>query len=140
MNTIRDSIGNLRLIVVSLSNNRDSIILCMNKLFSIMKLKPQSFNLWHLDDRRMSGDIERGATKESIAFVVQLAKAKERPLGFLQLAGRTNDHTVDGLKKERLFQSTSIANDETLAISSSNLSHAYALTGGIAYSGYARKV
>jgi len=29
----------------------------------------------------MSGDIGRGATKESIAFAVQLAKAKERPPG-----------------------------------------------------------
>lgn len=29
----------------------------------------------------MSGDIGRGATKESIAFAVQLAKATERPPG-----------------------------------------------------------
>ncbi|KAG5001158.1 hypothetical protein JHK85_022799 [Glycine max] len=31
------------------------------------------------DGHPMSGDIWRGATKESIAFVVQLAQAKERP-------------------------------------------------------------
>lgn len=47
--------------------------------------------------------------------------------GFLQLAGGTNFHTVDGLKKERFFQSTS-----------PNSLHA--LIGGIAYGGYARKV
>lgn len=30
------------------------------------------------------------------------------PIGFLQLAGGTNAHTVDGLKKEGLFQTTSV--------------------------------
>ncbi|XP_019424714.1 PREDICTED: uncharacterized protein LOC109333641 isoform X1 [Lupinus angustifolius] len=133
-----DSVGNLRLIAVSLPNDRDSTISCMNKLFSIMKPNLQSFNLWQLDGRPMSGDIGRGATKESIAFAVQLAKAKERPPGFLQLAGGTNAHTIDGLKKEGLFQTTSIANGETSTISSSNSSHA--LIGGIAYGGYARKI
>lgn len=85
-----------------------------------------------LDGRPMSGDIGRGATRETIAFAAQLALSNDRPpgsctdlvpegfyschftnkllvsfAGFLQLAGGTNFHTVDGLKKERLFQSTS---------------------------------
>lgn len=42
-------------------------------IFVLYKLK--------LDGRPMSGDIGRGATKESIAFAVELAKAKERPPG-----------------------------------------------------------
>lgn len=44
-----------------------------NSVFSLYKFK--------LDGRPMSGDIGRGATKESIAFAVQLAKAKDRPSG-----------------------------------------------------------
>ncbi|KAG4377682.1 hypothetical protein GLYMA_18G184250v4 [Glycine max] len=64
---------------VSLPNGGDSTISSMNKLFCIMKPRLQSFNLWQLDGHPMSGDIWRGATKESIAFAVQLAKAKERP-------------------------------------------------------------
>jgi len=39
------------------------------------------FHKLKLDGRPMSGDIGRGATKESIAFAVQLAKAKQRPPG-----------------------------------------------------------
>lgn len=39
------------------------------------------FQKLKLDGRPMSGDIGRGATKESIAFAVQLAKAKQRPPG-----------------------------------------------------------
>jgi len=42
-------------------------------IFPMYKLK--------LDGRPMSGDIGRGATKESIAFAVQLFKAKDRPPG-----------------------------------------------------------
>ncbi|XP_027931094.1 uncharacterized protein LOC114187149 isoform X2 [Vigna unguiculata] len=127
-----DSVQNLKLIAVSLPNGGDSTISSMNYMFSIMKPNLQSFNLWQLDGRPMSGDIGRGATKESIAFAVQLAKAKERPPGFLQLAGGTNAHTIEGLKKEGLFQTT------ISAINSSDSPHA--LIGGIAYGGYARKI
>ncbi|KAK7412880.1 hypothetical protein VNO78_04595 [Psophocarpus tetragonolobus] len=135
-----DSVGYSRLIAVSLPNGGDSTISSMNKMFSIMEPNLQSFNLWQLDGRPMSGDIGRGATKESIAFAVQLAKAKERPPGFLQLAGGTNVHTIDGLKKEGLFQTTvtEYLHDDTSTISSSVSSHA--LIGGIAYGGYARKI
>ncbi|KAK7303680.1 hypothetical protein RJT34_14593 [Clitoria ternatea] len=135
-----DSVGNLKLIAVSLPNGGESTISSMNKMFSIMKPNLQSFNLWQLDGRPMSGDIGRGATKESIAFAVQLAKANERPPGFLQLAGGTNAHTIDGLKKEGLFQTTvSEYLDECAStINSSNSSHA--LISGIAYGGYARKI
>ncbi|XP_057755527.1 uncharacterized protein LOC130974686 [Arachis stenosperma] len=127
-----DSVENLKLIVVSLPNGGDSTISSMNEMFSIMKSNLQCFNLWQLDGRPMSGDIGRGATKETIAFAIELAKAKNRPPGFLQLAGGTNAHTIDGLRKKGLFQTTSIAVD------SSNLPDA--LIGGIAYGGYARKI
>ncbi|KAG5011719.1 hypothetical protein JHK86_023980 [Glycine max] len=135
-----ESVGYLKLIAVSLPNGGDSTISSMNKMFSIMKPNLQSFNLWQLDGRPMSGDIGRGATKESIAFAVQLAKAKERPPGFLQLAGGTNAHTIDGLKKEGLFQTTisEYLHDDTSTTSSSDSSHA--LISGIAYGGYARKI
>ncbi|XP_057756930.1 uncharacterized protein LOC130976172 isoform X1 [Arachis stenosperma] len=127
-----DSVENLKLIAVSLPNGGDSTISSMNEMFSIMKPNLQCFNLWQLDGRPMSGDIGRGATKETIAFAIELAKAKNRPPGFLQLAGGTNAHTIDGLKKKGLFQTTSIAVD------SSNSPDA--LIGGIAYGGYARKI
>ncbi|MED6156785.1 hypothetical protein PIB30_017600 [Stylosanthes scabra] len=133
-----DSVENLRLIAVSLPNGGDSTISSMNEMFSIMKPNLQCFNLWQLDGRPMSGDIGRGATKETIDFAFQLAKAKNRPPGFLQLAGGTNAHTIDGLRKKGLFRTTSSTGDETNTINSSTSSQA--LIGGIAYGGYARKI
>ena len=47
-------------------------------------------------------------------------------VGFLQLAGGTNAHTVDALKREGLFLSAVPEKDATIA--------------GVAYGGYARKV
>lgn len=32
--------------------------------------------------------------------------------GFLQLAGGTNAHTVDGLKRERIFQTTTLSGND----------------------------
>ncbi|GMY27920.1 hypothetical protein FCV25MIE_23162 [Fagus crenata] len=127
-----DSIAYLRLIAVSLPDVGDSTISSMNAMYSIMEPHPHCFNLWQLDGRPMSGDIGRGATRESIAFAVRLAAIKDRPPGFLQLAGGTNAHTVDGLKKMGLFQTTSSTT------SSPNSLHAS--IGGIAYGGYARKI
>ncbi|XLU97945.1 hypothetical protein S245_012285 [Arachis hypogaea] len=127
-----NSVENLKLMKVSLPNGGDSTIPSMNEMFSIMTPNLQCFNLWQLDGRPMSGDIGRGATKETIAFAIELAKAKNRPPGFLQLAGGTNAHTIDGLRKKGLFQTTSIVVD------SSNSPDA--LIGGIAYGGYARKI
>ncbi|KAK7301630.1 hypothetical protein RJT34_12499 [Clitoria ternatea] len=49
-------------------------------MFQLMAVNWPSYELW----------CWRRAIKESIAFVVHLAKAKERPLGFLQLVGGTN--------------------------------------------------
>lgn len=92
------------------------------------------------------------------------------PMGFLQLAGGTNAHTVDGLKKEGLFQTTSVPSISlSCSFHISFCSHlalyhfpiliisffrerkdetlmpnspclAQALIGGVAYVGYAHKV
>ncbi|KAK2644677.1 hypothetical protein Ddye_019872 [Dipteronia dyeriana] len=129
-----DSVRNLRLVAVSLPNNGETTIPSMNKMYTIMEPRLSCFNLWQLDGRPMSGDIGRGATRESIAFAVQLVAAKDRPPGFLQLAGGTNAHTVAGLKREGLFRK-SITKHLTDEKSTAN-----ALIGGIAYGGYARKI
>ncbi|KAL5097853.1 hypothetical protein RYX36_002180 [Vicia faba] len=135
-----DSVENLKLVAVSLPNVGDSTISSMNKMLSIMKPNLQTFNLWQLDGRPMSGDIGRGATKESIAFAVQLAKAKDRASGFLQLAGGTNAYTVEGLKKEGLFQTTITEYLDHEESSNSTSNPSCALISGIAYGGYARKI
>lgn len=132
-----DSVNYLRLVAVSLPNIGQLTVSSMNTMYSIMEANLRCLNLWQLDGRPMSGDIGRGATREAVAFAVHLATAKEKPHGFLQLAGGTNAHTVDGLKKEGLFQ-TSISSKETM--NSNSIGSSDALIAGIAYGGYARKI
>ncbi|KAF8401311.1 hypothetical protein HHK36_012244 [Tetracentron sinense] len=114
-NNLKDSIGNVKLVAVSLPYVGDSTVSLMNTMYSIMEPHLCCSNLWQvrsmiyeLDGRPMSGDIGRGATREAIAFAVHLTALRDRPHGFLQLAGGTNVHTVNGLKKARLFQTTCI--------------------------------
>ncbi|KAM7277626.1 hypothetical protein ACFE04_004760 [Oxalis oulophora] len=121
-----DSTEHLRLVAVSMPYTGDTMISTMKSMYSVMEPRLCCLNLWQLDGRPMSGDIGRGATKQSIAFAVHLAAAADRPHGFLQLAGGTNAHTVNGLSKEGLFQKAHGAD--------------FSLIGGIAYGGYARKI
>ncbi|KAI3512370.1 hypothetical protein L1887_19685 [Cichorium endivia] len=132
---LRESADNIRLVAVSLPYIGDSTVSTMNKMYSILERDLSCLNLWQLDGRPMSGDIGRGATRECIGFALRLASSKDKPPGFLQLAGGTNAHTVDGLRKHNLFQTTICENSESSMLSNSN-----ALIGGIAYGGYARKI
>ncbi|OIS96442.1 PREDICTED: uncharacterized protein LOC109235727 isoform X1 [Nicotiana attenuata] len=136
-----NSTANLKLVAVSFPDLRDSTISAMEAMYSIMETNIQCLNLWQLDGRPMSGDIGRGATRDAIAFARKLASAGNKPKGFLQLAGGTNAHTIEGLKKERLFQTTTIheASDYE-KIPSSSLHSPNALIAGVAFGGYARKI
>ncbi|KAG8370522.1 hypothetical protein BUALT_Bualt14G0125600 [Buddleja alternifolia] len=139
-NGLGDSIDKLRLVAVSLPDNGDLSIRAMNSMYATMKVNMRCLNLWQLDGRPMSGDIGRGATREAIAFALRLASIRDKPKGFLQLAGGTNAHTVDGLRKKRLFQTTTLSealNGEEVPLNALHLSHA--LISGVAFGGYARK-
>ncbi|XP_047308138.1 uncharacterized protein LOC124911674 isoform X2 [Impatiens glandulifera] len=125
-----NSVDHLKLVAVSLPDTGDSVLSSMSDIYSIMEPRLLFSNLWQLDGRPMSGDIGRGATRETIAFAVRMAAAKDKPPGFLQLAGGTNAHTVDGLKHKRLFQ----VSKPGLSVST------HALIGGVAFGGYARKI
>ncbi|KAF3456359.1 hypothetical protein FNV43_RR01009 [Rhamnella rubrinervis] len=130
-----DSIGHLRLVAVSLPDIGEKTISSMKTIYSVMEPQLCCSNLWQLDGRPMSGDIGRGATKESIAFALHLASMEERPDGFLQLAGGTNAHTADGLRKVGLFKTKAFTRN------SGNEKHSvHDLIGGVAYGGYARKI
>ncbi|CAN1281563.1 hypothetical protein LINPERPRIM_LOCUS17787 [Linum perenne] len=59
-------------------------------------------------------------------------------ISFFQLAGGTNAHTVEGLKKEGLFQ-TSLENSEDARTMVTSLPSG-AFVGGVAFGGYARKI
>ncbi|XP_060174010.1 uncharacterized protein LOC132604497 isoform X3 [Lycium barbarum] len=74
-----NSTANLKLVAVSFPDLRDSTILAMKAMYSIMEADIQCFNLWQLDGRPMSGDIGRGATRDAIAFARKLASAGDKP-------------------------------------------------------------
>ncbi|XP_058076884.1 uncharacterized protein LOC131225376 isoform X2 [Magnolia sinica] len=138
---LAESIGHVKLVAVSLPDVGNSTIFSMNLMYSIMHPHLQCYNLWQLDGRPMSGDIGRGATREAIAFAVRLAASTDRPPGFLQLAGGTNAHTIDYLKKVGLFQNMSIPEHSRAELCAAKLSASLqALIGGVAYGGYARKI
>ncbi|KAK6160994.1 hypothetical protein DH2020_004375 [Rehmannia glutinosa] len=136
-----DSIDKLRLVAVSLPDIGELTIPAMNSMYDTMRVNLHCLNLWQLDGRPMSGDIGRGTTREAIKFALHLASIRDKPKGFLQLAGGTNAHTVEGLKREMLFQTTIISdksNGEKVNFNSFESSHA--LISGVAFGGYARKI
>ncbi|PAN17388.1 hypothetical protein PAHAL_3G128200 [Panicum hallii] len=135
-NSLSESINNVKLVAVSMPDIGESTVDFMNALYAIMEPHIHGYNLWQLDGRPMSGDIGRGATRETVSFAVHMASVSERPPGFYQLAGGTNSYTIDCLKKAGLFQSTTFRGTTT-----SEMIHSQqALIGGIAYGGYARKI
>ncbi|XP_066362926.1 uncharacterized protein [Miscanthus floridulus] len=134
--SLSGSINNVKLVAVSLPDIGESTVDLMNAMYTIMESHFKGYNLWQLDGRPMSGDIGRGATRETVSFAAHVASMSERPPGFYQLAGGTNAYTIDCLKKAGLFQSISVAGTAASEMASSH----QALIGGIAYGGYARKI
>ncbi|KAL8139698.1 hypothetical protein V2J09_005719 [Rumex salicifolius] len=128
-NALGDSVNDLRLVAISLPDIGDSVTSVMNTMFEIMRPNLHSYNLWQLDGRPMSGDTGRGATRKAISFAVHLSATKDKPPGFLQLAGGTNAHTVHGLIKEGIFQTSFESHGRTSPVIS-----------GVAFGGYARKI
>uniref|UniRef100_A0A0E0KYQ5 4Fe-4S ferredoxin-type domain-containing protein n=1 Tax=Oryza punctata TaxID=4537 RepID=A0A0E0KYQ5_ORYPU len=134
--SLGESINNVKLIAVSLPDVGDSTVNFMNAMYTTMQSHLQGYNLWQLDGRPMSGDIGRGATRETVSFAVHLSSISNRPPGFYQLAGGTNSYTVDCLKKAGLFQCTNFPGAATSGVTDCQ----QAFVGGIAYGGYARKI
>ncbi|XP_042375290.1 uncharacterized protein LOC121969327 isoform X2 [Zingiber officinale] len=139
-----DSVENAKLVAVSLPNVGESTLQVMNMIYETMQPHLKCYNLWQLDGRPMSGDIGKGATREAIAFAIQLAATCNKPHGFYQLAGGTNAFTIESLKKYGLFQTNHIdyviGNSSEARIEDEQIDPRQAYIGGIAYGGYARKV
>ncbi|XP_020570721.1 uncharacterized protein LOC110017905 isoform X2 [Phalaenopsis equestris] len=130
----RIDFSTLDLLLVSMPDIGNSTFSTMQDMHTIMESRLLGYNLWQLDGRPMSGDIGRGATREAINFAMRLAAIPDKPHGFYQLAGGTNLHTIDCLKKVGLFKAIKFSGTGGIADS------AQALIGGIAYGGYARKI
>jgi Fe-S-cluster-containing hydrogenase component 2 len=104
----------------------EDVIEYLSALQNLMKPLPCAL-IWQTDGRPMSGDIGNGATRATIRYG---QKALKSPLiGFIQLAGGTNDYTVPKLQEQRLLPSLEVAKvpqGETVS--------------GIAFGSYARSL
>lgn len=122
---LSDVLQSLKLIAVSVPDLGDRMIPALATMYETLRPSMKGLNLWQLDGRPMSGDIGAGATTAAVALAASVAAAKDRPPGYLQLAGGTNSHTVDALEREGLFLTPH---------------EGKAIIAGVAYGGYARKV
>jgi Fe-S-cluster-containing hydrogenase component 2 len=98
-NVIQPWSDRLKLIAVSCPDGEEMLDY-LHKLHHL--INPVRFaNLWQTDGRPMSGDIGDGATRACIQLG-QKVLAANLP-GFVQLAGGTNDHTVEKLRSLHLL-------------------------------------
>ena len=115
-------VGNLKLLAISCTD-APNVIDYLRSLYEI--IAPLSCPLiWQTDGRSMSGDIGKGTTHAAIAFARKVLQAKLP--GYIQLAGGTNNYTVDKLKQEQMLK---LANS-----TQSNFA------AGVAYGSYARTI
>jgi Fe-S-cluster-containing hydrogenase component 2 len=98
---IQPLLPRLKILSVSCPDAED-VIEYLSALQTAIKPLPCPL-IWQTDGRPMSGDIGNGATRATIRYG---QKALKSPLvGFIQLAGGTNDHTVPKLREQGLLHS-----------------------------------
>ncbi len=90
--------------------------------------------IWQTDGRSMSGDIGKGTTHAAIALA-QKALQTKLP-GYIQLAGGTNDYTVDKLRQEKMLRRSNLASDAHSAANAAKFNS----ISGVAYGSYARAI
>ena len=117
---ISPSIGRLKLLAISCTDAPD-VIDYLRSLYELISPLPVPL-IWQTDGRSMSGDIGRGTTHETIAFARKVLQA-QLP-GYIQLAGGTNDYTVDKLKQAKILGRSDILPK----------------VSGLAYGSYARAI
>lgn len=122
---------NSKVLAVSFPDMDDNTLPYLEKLQRIIT-SHESYNkfngvqIWQTDGRPMSGDIGKGTVHASTTLASKLIKANSNLINlhthkqFLQLAGGTNDYSIEIVKREGLAGATGF--------------------GGYAFGGYARKV
>ncbi|NEQ49898.1 MAG: 4Fe-4S ferredoxin, partial [Leptolyngbya sp. SIO3F4] len=125
-------INHFKLVSVSCPDHEpsnDSIVDYLTQLNKLMIPKPQQL-LWQTDGRSMSGDVGKGTTHATIRLAQKVLNA--RLPGYVQLAGGTNNYTVDKLRSLALLKTSQ-------RLMPGNRSE-QPYINGIAYGSYARKL
>ncbi len=115
--------GQLKLLAISCTDG-ENVIDYLRSLYELISPLPCPL-IWQTDGRSMSGDIGKGTTHAAIAFAQKVLQA-QLP-GYIQLAGGTNDYTVDKLKQAQM-------------LGRQDLSSTSKLVSGLAYGSYARAI
>ena len=125
-------ISQLQLVAVSCPDSAprsNAIVDYLTHLYYLMSPKPHHI-LWQTDGRSMSGDIGKGTTRATIRLAQKVLNA--RLPGYVQLAGGTNDYTVDKLRSLNLLQGPHQFSQPAQA--------AHPTINGVAYGSYARQL
>ena len=115
-------VGQLKLLAISCTDAPD-VIDYLRSLYEIISPLPCPL-IWQTDGRSMSGDIGKGTTHAAIAFARKVLRSGLP--GYIQLAGGTNNYTVEKLKQAKM-----LSQFDSLAMGS---------VSGLAYGSYARAV
>ena len=115
-------VGQLKLLAISCTDAPD-VIDYLRSLYEIIRPLPCPL-IWQTDGRSMSGDIGKGTTHAAIAFARKVLRSGLP--GYIQLAGGTNNYTVEKLKQAKMLSQL-----DSLAMGS---------VSGLAYGSYARAV
>ena len=115
-------VGQLKLLAISCTDAPD-VIDYLRSLYEIIGPLPCPL-IWQTDGRSMSGDIGKGTTHAAIAFARKVLRSGLP--GYIQLAGGTNNYTVEKLKQAKM-----LTQFDSLAMGS---------VSGLAYGSYARAV
>jgi Fe-S-cluster-containing hydrogenase component 2 len=97
---IQPMLPHLKALAVSCPEE-DGVLDYLNVLYELMQPLLPCPLIWQTDGRPMSGDIGDGATRATIKYGERVLRSPL--LGFVQLAGGTNRHTVPKLKELGLF-------------------------------------
>ena len=116
-------VGQLKLLAISCTD-APNVIDYLRSLYEVISPLPCPL-IWQTDGRSMSGDIGKGTTHAAIALARKVLRSGLP--GYIQLAGGTNDYTVEKLKQAKMLNS---GNTPLMTKSVS----------GLAYGSYARAI
>ncbi|NEP01437.1 MAG: 4Fe-4S ferredoxin [Symploca sp. SIO2E9] len=123
-------VDQLKLIAISCPDG-DGLIDYLWAIYKLITPLPCPL-VWQMDGRPMSGDIGKGATNAAVKLAQKVLKA--RLPGYIQLAGGTNNYTVNKLISAGLLNDFGLENSHF----KSSMHKQRLYIAGVAYGSYAR--
>lgn len=113
----------LKLLAISCTDGQN-VIDYLRSLYELITPLPCPL-IWQTDGRSMSGDIGKGTTHATVSLASKVLQANLP--GYIQLAGGTNNHTVEKLRRSQMLRRL-------------NQNNQGKFVAGVAYGSYARAI